>query len=56
LEEKYKRLQTIYEEDRAFIGLYFSSTTLVQGKGLSVSAISNWFNIFYDIENWHRKN
>lgn len=55
LKEKYEKLRQIYEDDRAYIGLYFSTITSVYGKGLTATAKNNWFNIFYDIENWHRR-
>lgn len=56
LKEKYKRLQKIYNDDRPYIGLYFSRMTTAYGKGVTATMNNNWFDIFYDIENWHRKN
>lgn len=56
LKEKYIKLQNIYEEDRPYIGLYYNRMTLIFGKNITTSSKSNWFNIFFDIENWHKKN
>lgn len=56
LKEKYDRLQSIYEDDRPYIGLYFNRMTVVSGKNVSTTLENNWFNVFYGIENWHRKN
>lgn len=56
LKEKYERLQKIYEEERGYIGLYFSRTTTIYGTRLGATVGSNWFNLYYNIENWHRKN
>ena len=53
--EKYEKLQNIYEEDRPYIGLYFNRQVIIHGKNLTTSVNSNWFNIFYNIENWNRK-
>ena len=35
LKEKYERLQNLYEDDRPYIGLYFSRRSAVYGKELS---------------------
>lgn len=56
LKEKYKKLQNIYEDERPYIGLYCDRITLILGKNLITTGTSNWFNIFSDIENWHKKN
>ena len=55
LKEKYLRLQDIYQDDRAYIGLHFSKMTTVSAKGVSKPVDNNWFNVFYGIENWNRK-
>ena len=55
LKEKYERLQSLYEEDRPYIGLYFSRNVLIHGKKVTTTANSTWFSVFYDIENWNRK-
>jgi len=54
--EKYEKLQNKYEQDRPYIGLYFNRQVLIHGKSLSTVVSNNWYNIFYDIENWKRKN
>lgn len=55
LKEKYTRLQDIYQDDRPYIGLYFSKMTTVSVKGVSKPADNNWFDVFYGIENWNKK-
>lgn len=54
--EKYEKLQNKYEQDRPYIGLYYNRQVLIHGKNLSTTVNSTWFNMFYDIENWNRKN
>ena len=56
LKEKYEKLQKFYEEDRPYVGLNFSSITKVSGKNLTMTTDNNWFNMFLNIENWHKKN
>ena len=56
LKEKYKKLQEIYLEERPYIGLHFNRLTTVYGKGVNASMSNNWFDVFYNIENWHSKN
>lgn len=56
LKEKYIRLQNIYQEDRAYIGLYFDKTTIIYNKSLLGTIEPNWYNYFYNIETWYRKN
>lgn len=56
LKEKYERLQKIYEEERAYIGLYFSKTTTIYNTSLIATTNTTWHNPFNNIENWHRKN
>lgn len=55
LKEKYERLQAIYEEERGYIGLYFDTTRIIYTRSLSSNASASWFNMFYNIENWHKK-
>lgn len=55
LKEKYLRLQDIYQDDRPYIGLYFSKMMTVSAKGVSKPVDSNWYDIFLGIENWNRK-
>ena len=56
IKEKYEKLQSIYESDRPYIGLYFNRNMLIFNKNVSTTTNNNWFNIFSNIENWHRKN
>ena len=53
--EKYNRLQSIYLEDRAYIGLFFNKETTIYNKNLSGLIEPNWYNIFYNIDTWYRK-
>lgn len=55
LKEKYNRLQRIYLEDRAYIGLYFNRISTIYTKNLSGTISPTWYNIFYNIESWNRK-
>lgn len=55
LKEKYNRLQSIYQEDRAYIGLYFNKMTLIYGKNVSGTINPTWYNLFYNIDTWYRK-
>lgn len=55
LKEKYEKLQEIYEDERGYIGLYFNTIRVVHTKNLDAGSGTNWFNMFYNIENWHRK-
>jgi len=55
LQEKYFRLQEIYQTDRPYIGLYFNKTSLIYGKNVAGTVSPNWYNLFYNIETWYRK-
>ena len=55
LKEKYNRLQSIFQEDRAYIGLYFNKMSLIYGKNVSGTINPTWYNLFYNIETWYRK-
>ncbi len=55
LKEKYQRLQEIYQEDRAYIGLYFNKTTVIYSKNLAGTVSPNWYSYFYNMETWYRK-
>lgn len=50
---KISELKKIYEEEIPFIGLYFNSNILLLNVNLKGDFKANWFNIFYNIENWH---
>lgn len=45
----------MYEDDRPYIGLYFNQNVLIYSKNLTTTVDGTWFNMFYNIENWHRK-
>jgi len=55
LKEKYNRLQSIYLEDRAYIGLYFNKVTTIYSKNLMGTISPTWYNLFNNIETWYRK-
>ncbi len=55
LREKYKTLQNIYEDERPYIGLYFNSKRAIYVKTLTADISDNWFNMFYNVENWNKK-
>ena len=55
LKEKFNTLQSIYQDDRAYIGLYFNKITTVFSKSLSGTVSPTWYNLFYNIETWYRK-
>ena len=56
LKEKYKTLQTIYEDDRAYIGLYFDTISLITTKSFAGTINPTWYNLFYNIQACYRKN
>ena len=53
--EKYERLQQIYEEERPYIGLYFSRMAIIANKSLKLGTNQNWFNVYHSIANWYKK-
>lgn len=55
LKEKYNRLQSLYQEDRPYIGLYFNKITTIYSKNLSGTINPTWYNLFYNLETWYRK-
>ena len=56
LKEKYFKLQEIYMEEVMYIGLCFDKIAVITGKDMSGTLNPNWYNIFYNIETWYRKN
>jgi len=56
LEEKYKRLIEIYNEDMPFISLYFNSNIILYKSNLKGNLEHNWYNLFYNIGGWYRIN
>ncbi len=55
LKEKYKRLQSIYQDERPYIGLYFNKTTIIYGKDLMGTVSPTWYSYLYNIESWYKK-
>lgn len=39
-----------------YIGICFSRISLMYNKDVSIDLEGNWYNIFYNIKNWHVKN
>ena len=56
LREKYKELQSIYQAERPYIGLYFNKTTIICSKNLVGAVKPTWYNYLYNLETWYRKN
>ncbi len=56
LKEKYNKLQSLYQDDRPYIGLYFSTITLINTKSFAGNINPTWYNPFYNIETCYRKN
>lgn len=56
LQEKYKRLQEIYQEEVYYISLYRNREYVIYSLNLIGDINPNWFNIYYNIENWYRQN
>lgn len=56
LKEKFKRLQEIYQEEVPYISLYRNREFLISNTSFVGELNSNWFNIYYNIENCHRQN
>ena len=44
LKEKYNRLQSLYEDDRPYIGLYFNTISVITTKSFTGSIKPTWFN------------
>lgn len=56
LKEKYKGLQSIYQAERPYIGLYFNKSTIIYSKNLVGMVKPTWYNYLYNLETWYRKN
>lgn len=54
LEEKYKRIRQIYNEQTPYIGLYSSYYSVTSSWALIGNITPNWYNIFIDINNWYK--
>ena len=54
LKEKYKRLKEIYKTDIPYISLYTNKNIVAYNTELAGEVASNWFYLFYNIENWYK--
>lgn len=54
LEEKYKKIRQIYNEQNPYIGLYSSYYSVASSWALIGNINPNWYNIFIDIDNWYK--
>ena len=55
LQEKYKRIIEIYQEEVPYIGLYKSKNTVVYSTGLRGDVTPNNYNIYYHLSQWYRQ-
>ena len=56
LKEKYQNIQEITNEQIVYIPLYINKNVVLYSADLVGDVTPNWYNIFYNIENWYRKN
>ena len=56
LKEKIHEIQNITNDDIIYIPLYINKITLLYSSDLVGDVNPNWYNIFYNIEKWYRKN
>lgn len=54
LKEKYTRLRQIYNDEVPYIGLYNSYYAVASSWSLKGNVVTNWYNIFMDINNWYK--
>ena len=54
LKEKYVRLRQIYNDEMPYIGLYNSYYAVASSWNLKGNIVTNWYNIFMDIDNWYK--
>lgn len=54
LKEKYARLRQIYNDEMPYIGLYNSYYAVASSWNLKGNIVTNWYNIFMDIDNWYK--
>ena len=54
LKEKYTRIRQIYNDEVPYIGLYNSYYAVASSWNLRGNITANWYNIFMDINNWHK--
>lgn len=55
LKEKYKRLYEIYANENPYISLYHSYDITAYSKNLAGGISANWYNMFYNINSWLKK-
>ena len=54
LKEKYSRIEAIYYDEQPYISLYNNYHVVAYSTSLRGNITSNWYNIFYNFENWHK--
>ena len=54
LQEKYKRIREIFNEQKPYIGLYSNYYAVESSWSLRGNVNANWYNIFIDINNWYK--
>lgn len=55
LKEKYKRLYEIYVAENPYISLYYNYEITAYSKNLAGNISANWYNMFYNISSWIKK-
>ena len=55
LQNKYKQLIRLIEEEKPYISLYFNRGTVIYTQDLQGKVSPNFYNIFYNIEEWIRQ-
>ena len=55
LQEKYKQLIRLIEDEKPYISLYFNRGTVIYTQDLQGKVSPNFYNIFYNIEEWVRE-
>ena len=55
LQNKYKQLIRLIEEEKPYISLYFNRCTVIYTQDLQGKISPNFYNIFYNIEDWIRQ-
>lgn len=56
IKEKYKRLQEIYVDENPYKSMYINKKTIISNINLVGDIKPNIYGIYYNIENWYRKN
>ena len=54
LKKIYTKLSDIYKTDMPYVSLYTSKYIVAYSTNLVGEITPNWFNLFYNIENWHK--